>query len=141
MSSLIRSTTKSPRFWMATVFFLLPLIASGVLDSGAEGLDTKLVSAEACTAAEAPWTPFPMDATTDGTLIVRKVAYPRDTSQMFNFTGDVSGTIPSGGTLTVTDVPLAGRTFRFYCLVASITVYPSVSGVHSTRAGSAHSAR
>ncbi len=108
MSRLIRSTTKSPRFWMATVFFLLPLIASGVLDSGAEGLDTKLVSAEACTAAEAPWTPFPMDATTDGTLIVRKVAYPRDTSQMFNFTGDVSGTIPSGGTLTVTDVPAPG---------------------------------
>jgi hypothetical protein len=90
------------------VFFAVPLISAAVLSSAVgEPAPVSGPSAPWADSGE-PWTPVPMDATSDGTIIVRKVAYPRDTAQTFTFTGDVAGTIPSGGTLTVTDLPVPG---------------------------------
>ena len=57
------------------------------------------------------WIPAPMDATTDGTIIVRKVAYPRDTTQTFSFQETVTGTIGNGGTLTQSGLAAPG-TYR-----------------------------
>jgi len=108
MSRLIISTTKSPRIWMTVVFFALPLISTALFESNAATADLASSRPAGAETIDGPWTPIPMDATTDGTIIVRKVAYPRSTSQTFTFSGDVSGTIPNGGLLTVTGVPAPG---------------------------------
>ena len=83
-------------------------MAAGIGNSPAETADLATEVSVGTTSNFGPWTPIPMDATTDGTIIVRKVAYPRSTGQLFSFSGDVSGTIPNGGLLTVTGVPAPG---------------------------------
>ena len=105
MARLIVSTTKSPRFWITMIFFLLPLISTALVDSRADATAAAIAPAAAADLRESHWTPAPMDATTDGTIIVRKVAYPRDTADTFTFTGDVAGTIGNGGTLTMIRLP------------------------------------
>lgn len=107
MSQLMVSMSRSPRFWLVLVFFAVPLIAlvvPGSVGTSVAATDIGRGPAE----YDLPWTPAPLDATTDGTIIVRKVAYPRNTAQTFTFTGDVAGTIPAGGSLVVTDVPAPG---------------------------------
>lgn len=106
MSQLVASVSRSPRFWMIMVFFLLPLVAAPVLDWADQPSENAQTEQERW--FDGPWTPVPADATTDGTIIVRKVAYPRNTQQEFTFFGSVSGTIGNGGRLTVTDLPAPG---------------------------------
>ncbi len=105
MARSVARLTCSPRFWIVVVFFSLPLAAAPFLGAAGGRDEVLMTAADGPLHFDGDWQAAAADATTDGTIIVHKVTYPRTTSQTFTFWGDVSGTIGAGGDLVQGGLP------------------------------------